>query len=88
MRPADDSLWRVEASRILKAQLARQGLSYGDLVKRLNASGASESYAGVANKISRGSFTFAFYLQCIHALEHNLQDSETTPLSSHAGSAT
>lgn len=67
-----DQQWRAEASRVLKARLARCGLSYADLVSRLNAKGASESYAGVANKVSRGTFSFAFYLQCINAIDEQV----------------
>lgn len=60
--------WNAEASRVLKALLARHGWSYSELVRRLNANGAEESYASVANKLSRGTFSFAFYLQCITAM--------------------
>jgi hypothetical protein len=80
MLSEDEDLWRTEARRVLKSRLARHGFSYKDLVSRLNATGASESYAGIANKISRGSFSFAFYLRCIHVLEHTLQDSEAARL--------
>jgi hypothetical protein len=61
--------WRTEASRVLKARLARCGMSYAELASRLNANGASESYASIANKVSRGTFSFAFFLQCIHAID-------------------
>ena len=60
--------WQTEASRVLKSRLARQGMSYSDLVTHLNANGGDESYASVANKVSRGTFTFAFYLQCLYAM--------------------
>ena len=60
--------WNAEASRVLKAQLVRRGWSYSELVQRLNALGAGESYASVANKMSRGTFSFAFYLQCLDAM--------------------
>jgi len=66
--------WNLEASRILKSLLARHGWSYAELVRRLNANDSEESYAGVANKMSRGTFSFAFYLQCINAMG----DSELT----------
>lgn len=61
---------------MLKSQLARHGISYVELVSRLNADGASESYASIANKVSRGSFSFAFYLQCIHVLQNHSQERE------------
>lgn len=61
--------WCKEASRVLKARLVREGVSYTQLVQRLNDSGAGETYASVANKLSRGTFSFAFYLQCVSVLE-------------------
>ncbi|EIJ44814.1 hypothetical protein GWL_42530 [Herbaspirillum sp. GW103] len=27
-----------------------------------------ETYAGIANKLSRGSFSFVFFLQCMQAI--------------------
>ena len=72
--------WRKEAGRVLKSQLARHGLTYGDLVSRLKASGCDESYASVANKISRGSFSFAFYLQCLHVMERPLRENELSTI--------
>ena len=72
--------WQSEASRVLKARLARHGMSYGDLVARLNAHGATESYASVANKVGRGTFSFAFYLQCISVLEPTLSEVDAAPL--------
>ncbi len=53
---------------ILKAELKRRGMTYGDLVARLAAHGVTESEANLRNKISRGSFTAAFFLQCLIAI--------------------
>lgn len=72
--------WHTEASRVLKSRLARHGLSYADLAARLNALGSTETYASVANKVSRGTFSFAFYLQCISAMELTLQDIDAVTL--------
>jgi len=74
--------WRTEASRVLKSRLVRHGLSYKELARRLSAAGVAESSASIANKISRGSFTFAFYLHCMHVLEHQLQESDESVLPS------
>jgi hypothetical protein len=70
--------WNAEASRTLKALLVRHGLSYADLVNELNARGGDESYASIANKISRGTFTFAFYLRCVSVLETFTSDAFMT----------
>lgn len=53
---------------ILKAELKRRGLTYADLVHRLAANGVVETEANLRNKISRGSFTAAFFLQCLIAI--------------------
>lgn len=63
-----DDEWNRRAANILKAELKRSGLVYEDLIKRLAAAGIDESYKGIANKINRGAFTFAFFMQCMKAL--------------------
>jgi len=54
--------WNERASRYLKAELKRQGVTYDDLAARLNAIGFQETKASISNKISRGAFTAAFFL--------------------------
>ena len=61
--------WQTQASRSLKALMASHGLKYAELVSRLNALGINETYASVANKLSRGTFSHAFFLQCQHAVQ-------------------
>ncbi len=57
-----------DAKGIIKAELKRRGMTYADLVTRLAAHGVAESEANLRNKISRGSFTAAFFLQCLIAI--------------------
>jgi lambda repressor-like predicted transcriptional regulator len=57
-----------DAKAILKAELKRRGMTYADLVARLEAHGVSETEANLRNKLSRGSFTAAFFLQCLLAI--------------------
>lgn len=66
---ADD--WNRRATNLLKAELALAGLGYDELIERLAAVGVYESYKGLTNKINRGAFTFAFFLQCMKALGKN-----------------
>lgn len=61
-RPAED------VKGILKAELKRRGMTYADLVERLAEQGVAETEANLRNKISRGSFTAAFFLQCLIAI--------------------
>ncbi|SDY92467.1 DUF6471 domain-containing protein [Nitrosomonas sp. Nm33] len=60
--------WNRIASSTLKAELARAGVGYEELTKRLAKIGVDETYKAVAAKINRGSFTFAFFVQCMEAL--------------------
>jgi hypothetical protein len=53
---------------ILKAELKRRGMTYADLVERLAQHGVVETEANLRNKISRGSFTAAFFVQCLIAI--------------------
>lgn len=61
--------WNIHATRILKSEMILAGVSYDQLTKRLAAIGVIESYKGLANKINRGTFTLAFFLQCMHCLQ-------------------
>ncbi len=60
--------WNAEAKGILKAEIARRHLTYKDLVEKLRAIGVSETEANLRNKISRGGFSAAFFLQCLNAI--------------------
>ena len=57
-----------DAKGILKAELKRRGMTYSDLVTRLGEHGVAETEANLRNKLSRGSFTAAFFLQCLLAI--------------------
>jgi hypothetical protein len=60
--------WENEARLLLKAEIVRRGITYERLAKRLQSIGVSETTRSIANKMSRGSFSFAFFLQCMTAL--------------------
>lgn len=60
--------WNKQATNLLKAELKLAGIGYEELIKRLAEIGVEESYKGIANKINRGAFSFAFFLQCMKAL--------------------
>lgn len=61
--------WESRASNLLKAELKRKGVTYGQLVERLADIGIAEKEINVANKLSRGKFSAAFLLQCLTAIE-------------------
>lgn len=60
--------WENEARRIVRAELVRRGLTYQRLAARLQANGIPETERSIASKMSRGTFSFVFFLQCMHAV--------------------
>lgn len=60
-----------KAKNILKAELKRRGITYAQLAEKLKAFGATENERNLANKISRGSFTAAFFMMCMDAIGAN-----------------
>ncbi|MBX9847821.1 MAG: hypothetical protein K2X64_00900 [Rhodocyclaceae bacterium] len=60
--------WEMKAANLLKAELKRKGVTYAQLVEKLEAIGISEKEVNVRNKLSRGKFTAAYLLQCLFAI--------------------
>lgn len=60
--------WNKEAVGIIKAEMKRHHLSYRDLADKLEALGIHDSERNVTNKINRGTFSAAFFLQCLAAI--------------------
>lgn len=71
--------WEREAAAILKSLLAREGLRYKGLALRLERLGIAETPDQLRNKINRGTFSFTFYLKCLHALGHERAESQLRP---------
>jgi hypothetical protein len=58
------------ASRFLKAELKRAGITYADHADRLAKHGVKgETEASIKNKLSRGTFPATFFLGSLAALE-------------------
>ena len=64
---ADRGAWETKATNLLKAEIKRHGLTYAALADRLAEIGISEKEANIRNKLSRGTFSAAFMLQCLKA---------------------
>ena len=64
-----DKKWQDRVKGILKAELARRHISYRDLADRLTAIGVRDNERNIANKLSRGTFTAAFFIQCLDAID-------------------
>lgn len=61
--------WASKTSRFLKAELKRADVGYKELADRLKAHGLEETEAGIASKLSRGTFSATFMLACLAVLE-------------------
>jgi hypothetical protein len=60
--------WNSEAKAILKAELARKEIGYKQLSRLLEQIGVTETPSAITNKMSRGTFSFVFFLQCMKAI--------------------
>ena len=68
MPTSTETEWQTKVKNILKGELKRNGVSYADLVAKLEVIGIQETERNLANKISRGGFTAAFMVQCFEAI--------------------
>lgn len=60
--------WTRFVKGLLRAEMTRRQLGYDDLVKLLAEIGVKETSANLRNKLSRGSFTAVFMVQCLRAM--------------------
>jgi 3-mercaptopyruvate sulfurtransferase SseA len=60
--------WQAKVKGALKAELKRRNLSYADLAEKLAAIGVDDNERNISNKISRGTFTAVFFVQCLEAI--------------------
>lgn len=64
MNPND---YYAEASRILKAELARRDIGYKELERLI----PDENYTQLKTKINRGSFSAGFFIKVLRAIGAN-----------------
>ena len=60
--------WEAMATGLLRAEMARKGITYAGLTEKLAAQGIEDNERNLRNKVSRGKFTAGFFLQCLVAL--------------------
>ena len=63
-----DTVWEAKVKGLLKGELKRRNVSYGQLVEKLEAVGVVDSEPNIRNKLSRGKFTAVFFIQCLEAI--------------------
>ena len=57
--------WSDKVKRLLKSELIRRGISNSDLAHMLEQIGVEETKSSIDSKISRGTFSASFFLQCL-----------------------
>ena len=60
--------WVKRARNLLKGELARRGIDYEELAKRLKQIGVIDTPDNLRTKINRGTFSAFFLLQALHAV--------------------
>lgn len=60
--------WQAQVKGLLKGELKKRNLSYADLAEKLAVIGVTDSERNISNKISRGTFTAIFFVQCLEAV--------------------
>ncbi len=66
-----DTVWEAKVKGLLKGELKRRNVSYGQLVDKLKEIGVVDSEPNIRNKLSRGKFTAVFFIQCLEAIGSN-----------------
>lgn len=57
------SEWETKAANLLKAELKRQGVTYGQLAELIG-----EKEVNIRNKLSRGKFSAAFFIHSLSVI--------------------
>ncbi len=60
--------WAEDTKRLLRAEMARRGVTYEELAERLAAIGVQDTAVNLRNKVARGRFSAVFLIQCLEAL--------------------
>jgi Domain of unknown function (DUF6471) len=70
--------WAEDVKRLLRAEMARRGITYEELTERLAVIGVRDTAVNLRNKTSRGRFSAVFLIQCLTAIgARSLRLSET-----------
>jgi Domain of unknown function (DUF6471) len=59
----------TKTARFIKAELKRSGVTYGELAKRLEEQGLTETEASITNKLARATVPATFLLATAAALD-------------------
>ena len=65
--------WQENVKYLLKSELLKNNLTRSDLAELLQKNGITETKASIDNKLSRGTFSAAFFLQCLYVMNGQLK---------------
>jgi len=57
--------WNERVKRLLKSELIKRGISNAELVNMLANIGIEETKSSIDSKVSRGTFSASFFIQCL-----------------------
>lgn len=60
--------YETRAKNLLKGELKKRAVTYAQLAEKLAEIGVHDNERNLNNKISRGGFTAAFFLQCLNVI--------------------
>ena len=60
--------WVNLVKGILRAEMARRGITYEHLAQRLAELGVQDTAVNIRNKVARGGFSAVFFVQCLTAI--------------------
>ena len=63
-----DAEWTEDVKRLLRAEMARRGITYEELAERLASVGVRDTAVNLRNKVARGRFSAVFLVQCLRAI--------------------
>jgi len=66
-----DDQWVSLVKGILRAEMARKGITYEQLSAQLAEIGVHDSAVNIRNKVARGGFSAVFFVQCLRAVGCN-----------------
>ena len=65
---SDSPDYEKRVQGILKGELKRRGITYAQLVAKLADIGVTEVEPNIRNKLARGKFSAAFFVECLTAI--------------------
>lgn len=65
---SDKAYWAKIVTKTLKAELAKRGLGYPDLVKKLQDIEVTITVEDLRGRMSRGTFSAILFMQCLRAI--------------------